>query len=152
MKWNIRPVENSNVFLLDSDRPLPWMFDERLLRRSPVAVCDLLHHTSPRWRTRFAMRVAKRNRGKMPYELGSPGRSYFQLLGDLASIEGVVEIRDINRYTLQVQHGYMFTELPLGRAVARAFARHLYADEPFLFGDDPAESPEGLRRDFSLQR
>jgi hypothetical protein len=58
----------------------------------------------------------------------------------------------INRYTLQVQHGWLFTQLPLGRAVARAFARHLYADEPFLFGDDPAESPENLRRDFSLQR
>lgn len=152
MKWNIRPIENSNVFLLDSDRPLPWMFEERLLRRSPVALSDLLHRTSPRWRSRFALRVARRNRGRMPYELASPSRTYFQLFGELANIDGVVEIRDLDRYTLQVRHGWLFTQFPVGRAVARAFARHLYADEPFLFSGDPAESPENLRRDFSLQR
>lgn len=152
MQWRIRPIENSDLFLLDSDLPLPWMFEEKLLRRSPVAVSDLLHRTSPRWRARFALRVARRNRGKMPYELASPGRTYFQLLADLASIDGLVEIRDIDRYTLQVQHGRLFAQLPLGRAVAGAFARHLYAEEPFLFGDESAPNPESPGREFSLRR
>lgn len=150
MKWNLRSIENGNLFLLDSDRPLPWMFDDQLLRDSPVALCDLLHRSSPRWRSRFALRVARRNRGRVPYELASPGRSYFQLLDELASIAGLIEIRDIDRYTLQVRHGWLFAQFPLGRAVAHAVARHLYGNEPFLFGDEPAESPESP--DFSLQR
>lgn len=152
MQWNIRPNETKNSFLIDSDRPLPWIFEERFLRHSKVQLSELLHRTSPRWRRRFSRHLAQRNRGRVPFELPSPARTYFQLLAELSAIEGLTELRDVDRYTLLVRHGCLFAQPLLGRAVAAVFSRLLYPEESLEFAGALADAAEKRPADAAKRR
>lgn len=148
MKWELRADDHGVSFHLATDRPLPRMFDSRLLKRSAYGLSDLLHQTSPQWRMRYALRVARRNRGRLPFELVAPARVYHELLVELSAIEGIVEIRDLNRYSLLVHHGSLFRPEPLGRAVGMAISHKLYPEEAVEFDADSMPGGEvaaGLR-------
>ncbi len=133
MKWELQPSQQGACFVLSTNRPLPWMFDDRHLKRSPYWISDLLHRASPRCRLRFAQRVARRNRGRVPFELVFPAKTYHDLLAELAALEGIIEIRDLHRYALQVQYGQLFEPLALGTAIARTISWHLYPGESLEF-------------------
>lgn len=129
MRWDLRLGEHGFHFVLSTDRALPWIFDNRHLRRSPYTLSDLLHRASPGFRLRFAQSIARRNRGRVPFELVAPARTYYELLEDLAALDGLIEIRDQNRYSLLVQYGPLFEPLRLASAIATILWRALYPEE-----------------------
>jgi hypothetical protein len=133
MKWELRFGNGNRTLVLSTNLPLPWMFDTRLLRGSVYSLGDLLHRTPPRWRVRYALRVARRNRGRVPFELVAPARVYHQLLIELASVEGLLEVQDIDRYSLHLVFGQLFSPIEIGLEVGMVLSSKLYPDEPFDF-------------------
>jgi len=136
MKWELKQGDYGVSFLLSTDRPLPRMFDGQFLKRSAYSLGDVLHRTSPQWRLRYARHIARRNRGKMQFELVEPARDYYELLLELAAIDGIVEIQDLNRYSLLIHYGRLFEPVQIGQAIGSAISRKLYPDEPLVFAGE----------------
>ena len=136
-----------NAVNLEFDRLVPPLFPTPLgmPRRIKTPDCGReLFWSSPKGRDRWAARIAKVNFGKFPFELSQPVRTYRELLEAMADVEGLIDVFDIDRYTMGVVVGGMFDLAAVARRVAELVQQSFYPEEPLELGrgfESPAAAP-----------
>lgn len=145
MKCQLKPVAHDDqLFRLEFDRIIPRFFPRRpgLARLQEFPDREwLLHWSSPQVKFRHANILARTNQGKVPFELSDPIPTYVRTLEGLSRIEGLIEVADLDRYTLGLQVGSFFNAGRIAKQVASILQHNFYNDEILEFGngfDNPA--------------
>jgi hypothetical protein len=110
----------------------------------------------PKARLRQGRLLAKRNAGQTSIEIGNPIEVYQELLGSFANIEGLIHLKQVNSYTLNIEVGKLFNCVEIGRNIAELIAKMIFQKELQLTlsqeGDeasklqlDPGVKLEGLK-------
>ncbi len=114
-----------HTYTVHFDRDLPLLL---LNRTQPWRTPSPLL-ASPHARLRLAQRLAALNRIHRPFELLRPTSKFAAVLGDLALIDGLVEILNVDRYSATLQVGALFPPLEVATRFAECVRDHFYAGE-----------------------
>lgn len=126
-----------NAVRLEFDRVIPPLFPKPPRPQGRFASDEnekVLFWSNPISRGSHAVRVARLNAGKFHFELVNPAKTYRELFESLSRVDGLVELVDLDRYTLGIQVGGMFSVGEVAREVARLFQQSFYWDEELEWG------------------
>jgi hypothetical protein len=84
---------------------------------------------APRWIEFYCGKLATFNYGRVPFELERPLETFRDVLTELSSIPGLVDVTDIDPYTVGIAIGDMFDSGEVASRIARAFQVAFYPDE-----------------------
>jgi hypothetical protein len=118
-----------HTYTVHFDRELPLL----LPTRNPPWRTPSPLLASPNARLHLARRLAALNRVHRPFELLRPTSKFAAVLGDLALIDGLVEILNVDRYSATLQIGALFPPLEVATRYAECMRDHFYAGEPLEF-------------------
>jgi hypothetical protein len=94
----------------------------------------VLFGSTPTFRAKHALRVARGNAGKFSFEFISPTKAYLELFERLASIEGLVEVVDLDRYSLGMEAGGLFNVVDVARELVSVIQQTFYPEEEIEWG------------------
>jgi hypothetical protein len=120
------------MLLMQFDRMLPMLFpvNDGFLSRSPVRPGNRhLLFQAPGWKNFYCGKLAKLNYGKVPFELERPEETYQQVMTDLASIPGLIDVTDIEPYSVGISVSGMFDPDEVASKVAAIFQTAFYSEE-----------------------
>jgi hypothetical protein len=84
-------------------------------------------HSTPIARLNVAKRLARRNLGISPIEMGEPVKSYLRLINSFSDIEGLVGLWQENLYTLEFEVGKLFNPICIGERISIILARVIFS-------------------------
>ena len=121
------------VHLITNDNQAQLHFNRRLPRfEAPQYSHPFLSPSTdmivprPKARLRLGRYLAKKNASQNPIEIGNPVAAYQHMLDELAEIDGLIHVQQVNTYTLQFVVGKLFNPKKIGRQVAKVISKALF--------------------------
>jgi hypothetical protein len=139
MKCQLKPTQQTDrAVRVEFDRVIPQLFPRsKVLPRQPVSGDKekAIFTSTPSARARHALRVARRNAGRFPFERANSCKVYAELFERIVAIEGLVEVVDLNRYTLGIEVGGLFNLSEVATQFVTVIQQAFYPEEEIDFGN-----------------
>lgn len=93
---------------------------------------------------RLARRVARRNYGQSPVELSNAVKTHDDLLKSLLCLPGLVEIAQVNPYSIHFKCGTLFDPFEMAQKIVKLILKHFYPEEEATWMETVHEKEQTL--------